>query len=345
MEFFKEPCIGNLPTSSYGRGFLALWMSGTMPATEAELKAALNIYDISDIYAKSVGHSVLTSSKIAAPSASFSLTQFANKIALKKGDHAFGVSTTYNSLIAADLRRASVPDRLYGCYPIAPFVRKANLGMYGANTLVITPWAYYEGNMPTLPCWIGRSPDSASISATEYEWDNARTFASVMVGATTIRAVGTCYISVDSWDGTAWETVLNRVAKANDSVATTVMAFTKRVTTTRLRIRVETGYTEPTPVGVLPIEVTASAPAPAPVADITWAVLIPLFAGQYPSAAISLLDIYNSTLNPVPFYACSVGGPGDSVGFDLILSQNTGLTTDSKPVVSGSTFMSANLVE
>lgn len=345
MEFFKEPCIGNLPTSSYGRGFLALWMTGTMPSTEAELKAAINVYDISDIYAKSVGLSVLTSAKNAAPSASFSLTQLANKIALKKGDLNFGVSTTYNSLIAADLRRASVPDRVYGCYPIAPFLRKVNLGMAGANTLVITPWAYYEGNLPTLPCWIGRTADSSPISASEYEWDTARTFASVMVGATTIRSVGTCYITVESWDGAAWETVLNRAAKGNDVVATTVMAFTKRVTTTRLRIRVETGYPEPTPVGIMPLEVTAAAPSPAPVADITWAVLIPLFAGQYIAASSAAWDIYNSTQNPVPFYACSVGGPGDSAGFDLILSQNTGLTTDSKPVITGSTFMSANLVE
>lgn len=358
MEYFKELMLGDVLTGANlpAHGFQCLLMPGACPTTAAELKAAVDIYDIQDMYAKSVGFlsvDMLRAGSGQSAGPRVACTQVAKKTALKKGDLDYGVKLAASE-ISAGLRLASIADKVYLCSKDAPYNRLTEkAGMAGLFMTNIFPWSYYDGYYGVWsegPYYAGpsRHTDSRSMGCTEFEWDTPRNFAGIMRCSS--RQTGNyfhLYYSVEAWNSTtqAWETVITKFAYYGSQSAAYV-AFSKRIVTTKLRIIWDAtnsyGGASSLPFGCLPVEVAADAPTPSAVADIGWAIMLPFFGANTPGAAA--MAKYNNPSYPVPALIAKVGGPGDSTGFELILSKRTGLMSTDKLTCTGTIIVTSNLV-
>lgn len=360
MEYFKELMLGNVLTvvNMPTHGFQCLLMPGTCPTTAAELKAAVDIYDIQDMYAKSVGFlsvDMLRAGSAQADGQRVACTQVAKKTALKKGDLDYGV-TLEAAEVSAGLRLASIADKIYLCRKDAPYDRLSEkAGMAGLFMTNMFPWSFYAGNYGMWsegPYYAGpsRHADSRSMGCTEFEWDTPRNFAGIMRCSSRLQTGNYfhIYYSVEAWNSTtqAWETVIAKFAQYGAQSAAYV-AFSKRVVTTKLRIIWDatnsSSGASSLPFGCLPVEVAADAPAPSAVADIGWAIMLPFFGANTPGGADAMAK-YNNTAYPVPALIAKVGGPGDSTGFELILSKRTGVMSTDKLTCTGTIIVTSNLV-
>lgn len=354
MELHKELIAANLQNSSSWPqlGWLALYIKGEVPTTAEELKAAIDIYSLSDIYAKCHGLQLFGLAKGVAEGHAFQLSNLANKSAFKKCDYDFGVSTASNALIPADMKKASLPDRFFPCYATAPFARIAEkLGMAAMGMMRTAPWTYFDGGSG-----IGFSGPTAHAEAqvtavTEYEWDTARNFGGVLRPYTNKNSASNGFIlTVEAWNPAteAWDIVISAVTKAGNLSTANYVAFSKRISTTKLRV--QTTYTGTYtilngqfPHGVIPLEVTADAPAPIAPADIKWAVLIPFTACNFASSNLVAASNISNPDYPVPLYVARVGLAADPQA-EIILSKVAGLTVTDKPVLQTTKFLSSNLM-
>lgn len=350
MELYKELMLGAVSSNQPQIGVVALMMPGNAPINADQVKAAVDIYDIQDMYAKCLGISILSQARTAGASLNtVAFNQMSNKTALKKGD--LDWSAAFDGTGAnAGLRKASIPDRFYLCRKDAPFDRiTEKTGMAGLPMTSLMPWAFFE-NAATDSSAIahpGRSthPDGTANLCTELVWESPRTFAGIIRGSTKGSTVTASYVAstmvVDAWNGSAWETVLASKTK-NGYLASDYVAFSKRISTTRLRIQWASGDGFLYPHGLLPIEVIADAPAPSAVADIGWAILLPLYGNRWPAQAKcarwSLLS------NPVPAIIAKAGGPGDGAGFEIIFSKKTGIMSTDRVSCTGFKLTSSNLI-
>lgn len=351
MELYKEyllPNIGSLEKS----GMLALYMGGAVPTTAAELKAAVDIYDFQDMYAKCLGVSAVTLAGSAGQT--FTLTQSPGRTAMKKCAFNYAFTPSMNSLIPADMRKASIPDRMFLCNVATPFARAANMGISSFWSNNITPWQAFEGNYSSVayPVFPGRSEmfGAGLTTCVEFEWDAPRNFGGVLRSANygVGQANGSYSMSVEAWNGTAWEVVRPAIALSYGTSTITYVAFTKRIVTTKLRISV-TPSAYPAnisvPHGIVPLEVTADSPAPVAPADITWAILLPMVGSYVPTNSLALSRLTDPS-HPVPLYACKVGGPGESApAVDMVLHKCRDLTVTDLPALSGMKVMTSNMVE
>lgn len=346
--------VGNQPV----HGFQCLLMPGSYPTTAAELKAAVDIYDIQDMWNKSVGYlsvDMIRSGSTQADGPKVSCTQVAKKTALKKGDLDYGVTLTAAET-SAGLRLASIADKVYLCRKTAPYDRiTEKTGMAGLFMTNMFPWAHYAANYSAAAdgvIYAGQSnhEDGRTMGCTEFEWDTPRNFAGMVRCSCRIQPSNyfLIYYTVEAWNSAtqAWEVVIPKVT-AYGSAYAAYNAFNKRITTTKLRIIWDTtnsagGNAFSIPFGCLPVEVAADAPAPVAVPDIGWAIMLPFFGSNAPGAA-SMVK-YNDPSYPIPAIIAKVGGPGDNVGFDLILSKRTGITSTDKITCTGVTIISSNLV-
>jgi hypothetical protein len=156
------------------------------------------------------------------------------------------------------------------------------------------------------------------------------------------------YYTVEAWNSAtqAWEVVIPKVTQYG-AVYQAYVAFTKRISTTKLRIIWDTtnsagGNAFSIPFGCLPVEVAADAPSATAVPDIGWAIMLPFFGAT--AAGASAMAKYNNPSYPVPALIAKVGGPGDSTGYELILSKRAGLVSTDKPTCTGLTIITSNLV-
>lgn len=360
MEYFKELMLGNVLTvvNMPTHGFQCLLMPGTCPTTAAELKAAVDIYDIQDMWNKSIGFlsvDMLRAGSAQTDGQRVACTQVAKKTALKKGDLDYGV-TLAAAEVSAGLRLASIADKIYLCAKDAPYNRLSEkTGMAGLFMTNMFPWSYYAGNYGVVtdgPYFAGQSnhPESKTVGCTEFEWDTPRNFAGIMRCSVRIQPSNyfLLYYTVEAWNSAtqAWEVVLPKVT-AYGSAYAAYLAFTKRIVTTKLRIIWDTtnsagGNAFSIPFGCLPVEVAADAPAAEAVPDIGWAIMLPFFGSNGPAAAA--MAKYSNPSYPVPALIAKVGGPGDSTGYELILSKRAGLVSTDKPTCTGLTIVTSNLV-
>lgn len=353
MELHKELIVANLQNSSTWPqlGWLALYMAGEMPTTAAELKAAIDIYSLSDIYDKAIGVQMIAFAKGVAEGHAFQLSNITNRVAFKKGDFDFNLTTTSNNLVPADMKKASIPDRFYPCYASAPFARiEEQLGMAAVGMLRTAQWNYFDNG--TTACWSGPTAhaEAQATIVTEYEWDTPRNFGGVLRPFTTkSSASNTFVLTVEAWnpDTQAWDTVIAPVAKAGAVSSANYVAFSKRIRTTRLRVQITytgtyTALSGQSPHGIVPLEVTADAPAPVAPADIGWAVLIPYTASNFASSNLVAVGNISNPSYPVPLYAARVGLAQDPAA-EIILSKVADLTAADRPVVQTTKFLSSNL--
>lgn len=354
MELHKELIVANLQNSSTWPqlGWLALYMAGEVPTTAAELKAAIDIYSLSDIYDKAIGLQMIAFAKGVAEGHAFQLSNITNRAAFKKCDFDFGISSTSNTLIPADMKKAPLPDKFYPCYASAPFGRIAEqLGMAAVGMMRTAPWNYYDGG--TTACFSGPTSHSESqaTSVTEYEWDAPHTFGGVLRPFTNRNSSSNGFtLTVDAWnpDTQVWDNVISATAKAGNVGTANYLAFSKRIRTTKLRMQITyTGtYTATSgqfPHGVVPLEVTAEAQAQVAPADITWAVLIPYTAANFANTNLVAISSISNPAHPVPLYVARVGLPSDSSA-EIILNKVSGLLTTDKPVLQTTKFLSSNLI-
>lgn len=350
MELYKELMLGAVSTSLPQTGVVALMMPGPAPVNADQVKAAVDIYDIQDMYAKCVGICTLNQGRTAGASLNVtSFTQAANKTALKGGDLDYGA--TFDGTGAnAGLRKASIPDRFYLCRKTAPFDRiTEKTGMAGLPMSNLMTWAFLDNGVTdaTGVAHVGKSnhPDGASVSCTEFVYDTPRNFAGVVRASTKPSAATvsfvSCTLTVDAWNGSAWETVLSARTK-NGQTASDYVPFTKRISTTRLRFLWSTNEANSYAHGLIPVEVIADAPAAAPVADIGWAILLPLYGSRWP--AQSKCARWNLLSNPVPAIIAKAGGPGDGAGFEIIFSKKTGIVNTDRVSCTGFKLTSSNLI-
>lgn len=346
MELYKELLMSH--AGGGGSGMLALYMGGTAPTTGEELKAAVDIYNFQDMYAKCLGISLL--SMAGAGNASI-LSQVSGKIAMKKNAFDFALQARVSSVIPADMKKAPIPDRMFLCEVAAPKARAENMGVSSFWSNTIAPWLVYEDALlpTTYPIRSGRSElfDSGLTSVVEFEWDSPRNFGGVVRSSTYASYTGNYGLLVEAWNGTDWE-VVRPLASVTQSTYPSLAAFTKRILTTRLRITVtypRTAGAGGIPHGIIPLEVIADAPAPVAPADITWTILLPMFGRLFPVTAPMLTRLTDPS-HPVPMYAGRVGGPGSGApDVDIVLHKCADLTPDDLPSVSGVRIQSSNLME
>lgn len=360
MELFKENLAGNiLPNSQASQfvcGYLAFLMPGAAPTTPAQVKDAIDPYDIQDIYAKCLGVTQLQQLRGAvAENSIFTLAPNGTaRTALKKGDFDYNVATATNNLIPADMRKASLPDRFFLCSKDAPFTRLSQkTGMAGANMMRDCPWQFYDTNAyGAVYAGIGAHADSIAAYVTEYEWDTPRNFGGVLRSSTgRLTAANGYTIIVEAWNGSAWETVLSSVAKAG-AVAANYAVFSKRIVTSKLRIQtIVTGTFSQTthfqPHGVIPLEVTADAPAAVAVADIGWAILVPMYGYNQTVAwggGAGVPATFNDVAGPVPFLAAKAGIAGDA-GAEFIMTKTRSLVSTDKPQLVSTKYLASTIKE
>lgn len=356
MELHKEIMLGNMqPTGgTFQPGFLVMLMPGACPTTPEQVKAFMDVYDIQDMYAKCLGVTQVLQSKSVAEGATFNLApNGVLRTAFKKGDFDHGVSTASNAMIPADMRKASIPDRFFLCSKDSPFTRLAEkTGMAGLNMMRGMPWQFCDsGVYGAIYSGVGSHPDSVAAYVTEMEWDTARNFGGVLRSSTAkLGAANGFTIVVEAWNGTAWEVVLASNAKAG-ALATTYVAFSKKISTTKLRIQtIVTGtFTAATcffPHGIIPLEVTADAPAAPAVADIGWAVLLPM-SGYHQSngSAAAAAPTFNDVTGPVPFYLAKAG-ESTANEVEFVMTKTTGLNANDKPsLVALTKYIASNIKE
>ena len=346
MELYKELLLSH--AGGGGSGMLALYMGGPAPSTGDELKAAVDIYNFQDMYAKCLGISVL--SMAGGGSVASTLSQVPGKIAMKKNAFDFAFPARVSAVIPADMKKAPIPDRMFLCYVAAPKSRAENMGASSFWSNIIAPWLVYDDSaLPAYPIRAGRSElfDLGLTSVVEFEWDSPRNFGGVVRSSTYAASAGTYGLLVEAWNGTDWE-VVRPLATVSQSTYPSLAAFTKRILTTRLRITVtypRVVGASGIPHGIIPLEVTADAPAPVAPADITWTILLPMFGRLFPSASPMLTRLTDPS-HPVPLYAGKVGGPGAGApAVDIVLHKCADLTVDDLPSVSGVRIQSSNLME
>lgn len=353
MELHKELIAGNLGAGNWPQyGMLALHMTGPVPSDGEELKAAIDIYDIQDIYAKCLGVQMIYLAKGVAEGGSVMLTDIPSRVAWKKGDFDFGVGTVANNLIPADMRKASLPDKVHLCNASAPFARITDkLGMGGVTVFRTVPWVFYDGG--TQVCFAGPTThaEAQATSVIEYEWLTERNFGGLLRGYTNKVSASNGYtLSVEAWNDVskAWDEVLAPIAKAGGLTTSNYVAFTSKVRTKRLRVKcVYTGSWGTIngcfPHGVIPLEVIADAPALSLIPDITWTVLIPFNGGNFTAVSNTVISNINDVSYPVPMLVGRTGLAG-SPDVEIILSKVSGLMTNEKPTFVANKFISSNLI-
>lgn len=355
MELHKESMLANTFYSVSRYGFLAFLMPGPAPTTPEQVKLAFDPYDIQDLYAKCIGLSqIKPGTKSGTEPVSFDLMAVsATAAAMKKGQFDYAIPAAANSLVPANMRKASLPDRMFFCKGTAPFDRLTEkTGMAGAGMMRDAQWMFDVAGTACNIYGGNAHPESQANYATEYEWDTPRNFGGVVrAGTNGVLAANGYTVAVDAWDGNAWVQVVAPVAKAGALSTANYIAFAAPVLTSRLRIRSTFTGTWVMPAGflphaLLPLELTADAPAQVAMPDIGWAVLIPMIGNaQIYNTLLSTAATISDVTGPLPFYVAKVGevaGPD----IDLVLTKTTGLNSDSLPTMAASAkYLSSNIKE
>lgn len=334
MELLNKLLLPNHALYRYA-GFLVMYFEGQAPTDGPSLKAAIDIYDIEDVYNKCLGFATLRSDGTG--SGSVILTQMTDRVALKGSP--FNYFTKYALTAVPTLQLGSPPDRIAVCGGTEPYAKVGKLGMAGICRMHLMPWAGLDGMATDVPRCLGVSSELAQPSsgsmAMEWEWEVAREFGGILrAGSDALLNAGTHTLAVDAWVNEAWEQVLAPQTRAGNVNTATHHRFTKNVVTTKLRLRWSTqpGSYSNGSHGCIPLEVKTSVPAPKAVPSIQWAALLPL--DRYDSGAVVWKFLERKDL-PIPMLVGKVGGPGDGAGFDIIISQKDGLLSSDLPTVTG----------
>lgn len=334
MELHNKLLLPNHALNRYA-GFLVMYFGGQAPTDGPSLKSAIDIYDFEDMYNKCLGFATLRLDGTG--SGSVILTQMTDRVALKGSPINYFIK--YALTAVPTLQLGSPPDRIAVCGGTDPYAKVGKLGMAGICRMHLMPWAGLDGMSNEVPRYLGVSYELAQVTAgamsMEWEWDVPREFGGILrAGADAALGAMPHTLAVDAWVNGAWEQVLAPQNRPWNGVQLHHV-FTRNVTTTKLRLRWSTnaGSYSNGSHGCIPLETKTSVPAPKAVPTVEWAALIPMDS-YYGSGAVAWKFLERKDL-PIPMLVGKVGGPGDGVGFDVILSKKEGLMSNELPTVTG----------
>lgn len=328
MEFMKEL---SLNMSIQNQTFMLLYMSGPAPTNAAELNAAVDTHDFTDMWNKSIGCSYVVGVKSAYAGSGAEWTTFFNPVA------------GYGQLKGAPLRPYGhrIPANLAASSPLVPdtieFQKAAGekipscgwLGLFAAQALCRCPHSGRSDCWWLSPLLV---PEFNPVAHVVLGFSEAKTFTGISLDTTS----GTTF-AVDYWDGSAWVQCV--ASKAATLGGTLFNAVSNKI---RLRIGSRSGESYESFV------LYEAAPSQARAhQDITWALMIPMCSRPTSTSTAHIQVLVNAKeitrQTKIPFYSMSVGGPLGSE--EILLTKNTALTSADYPVATGFYIKSGNFVE
>lgn len=334
MELLKETSLNQGISSQI---YMLLYMGGTPPTNIAQLNAAVRANDFCDMWNKSLGCAYATPTKAGPGGVGVEYTTMFSPRAgcgqMKGGVHRMDAATFVGT------GSPVVPDTIgFETAAGVPITDSGWFGLFVANMLCRAGLANVVAGVALSPRQLTEFLPTGHIVV---GFNAAKTLTGIQCNH--VAASSLQKFAVDYWNGSAWvECVANRDA------AQGWVAFAPQVTTTKVRIRLQAGAlpatSEVTDSFVL---AEVSAPVATAVANITWALVIPVGSrpnGGVPSLFIPMITegVIKRATN-VPFYAMTAAGPGGSA--DIILTKATGLQSTDTPQPTGFYLQPGNMVE
>ena len=329
MEFMKEL---SLNMSIANQTFMLLYMSGPAPTNAAELNAAVDTNDFTDMWNKSVGCSYVKGVKSAYAGVGAEWTTF---FAPRAGCGQLKGATLRpdGHRIQANLASSKpvVPDTIE--YQTADGVKLPScgwLGLFAAQLLCRgAPASSNDSYFLSTGHVSGLAPDAHIVLG----FNEAKTFSGISCESANLS------YAVDFWDGSSWvQCVTMRVGVVNTNTLFSA-------TSSKIRLRIRPGTSSDLYGSFVLHEVEAPAVRPHP--DIQWSLLIPICARPN---SLNSADVYARVVakeitsqTKIPFYVLTTGGPGGSE--EILLTKNTALTSADYPVATGFYIKSGNFVE
>lgn len=333
MELLKETSLNYVIPNQV---FMVLLMGGTAPTNAAELAAAVRVNDFTDMWNKSLGVCYADAAKASFNGSPSDATTFlsprANIGQLKGATLRTDAGTP---LPSAGTGTPSVPDTIELETSAGAKIQDSGwLGLFLAQILCRSAAYNVKGNCALSPNKISEYASSPAHIVLGYK--SPRTFSGIMSSGS-----GTApTIAVDYWDGAKWVECLSSRASATAAQ----MPFASAVTTDKIRIRLLNTLDE---INYSYYMVEQTAPAAQPVAQITWALIIPIGSrpelSYAPSPYLLQLGTAIKRGGTVPFYALTAAGPGGNA--ELILTKAAGLQSSDAPQITGLYLQAGNLVE
>lgn len=313
---------------------VALGMTGVAPTTEAELRAAVDIYDALDMYNKCVCIDTLTSGGAIAPTPPHPINNsYMNQRYLhdalfvpmmKKGQ--IGCEQSRLSLTATD----RVPDRLW--VENADGTRRNPKGHQTAALFHDFCMLVETYNHPN----IFRVPPRTSVDGnTLYlvqEYDTPFNLTSVRIGSYAWQGLSAVTMALDAWVNGAWQQVMAPQAPGTSG---RVVAVTP-VLASRFRMRKVYNVALLNYEGnSLTLQSTDARPEVA-LPPITWCIVIPMGTGPNDILATSQSVATGPTI-PVACEVFTAGGPSDT-GKEVAFTKASGLLSTDMPTFVGVTL-------
>lgn len=332
------------------------YMPGAIPTDKASLLASVNMADISDIHAKSVGYSILTGTAayedVGHGKSSITYTSVnANRTCLKGGTTKVG-----SAYIAT-------PSKAYNDFRMANTMQTVPPALFYAPSNIFTGASTYIENTVRVAESIDVATSLGAFSAPYIlEYESAITLSSLHF-FNGIGVIGSQYsyrVKVEYWNDTAWATAFAGTTVTASS-ALTVIPLTTPATSSKWRITLlpyEMRVNYPC-LRIYGIALShTSPPAPVSVPDITWGIIVP-----YNETSASSLPFYRlnvtaesasgvrrertianclASANYVPAIIDTCGE--NSMTSKIAISKATGLTSDDKPSVLAYKYYTGDLL-
>jgi hypothetical protein len=332
MELLKETSLNYAIPNQV---FMVLLMGGAAPTNAAELAAAVRTNDFTDMWNKSLGVCYADAAKASFNGSPSDATTFlsprSNNGQLKGASLRLDTGTPAPT---AGTGTPALPDTIELETSTGIKLQDTGwLGLFLAQVVCRAAAYNVKGAVALSPNKISEYASSHAHIVLGYK--TARTFSAIMCFGS-----GTApNIAVDYWDGGKWVECLS--ARTSPVVQT---AFASPVTSDKMRIRVLNTLDE---ISFCWYMVEQAAPAVQPVAQITWALVIPISSrpelSYAPSPFLAQLGGSIKRGGNVPFYALSVAGPGGNA--EMILTKAAGLQSSDAPQITGLYVQAGNLIE
>ena len=361
MKAFIQSALGSSQVQAAKNTYALFYMSGAVPETPAQVKAAVDLSDMSDLLSKCVGMGLVT-----------------NTIALDtSGAGRYSITYTLLEAGVACLKGGSLPASggYYIPMPSRAYYsngRKSDLWSMPPNLWAMS-YACLKGEYSrqvrfkyrdTAPQYSLKAPGSEIQFNVEYDKDTTISALRVSNGPPVYYNDYIYHAKVEYWDGSSW--VLANTGSEAIPVGYKQITFSA-VTAKKFRVTfypyTETSGTYCLVSGGFALAHTAPTSA-TPVNDITWGVLVPYPDSDTNSSAVYdgahilansqyNLDVSSNLLvvRSAPHYgktaynfpaiidSCSQ----DSVTSKMVISKSTGLTSDDTPTLAAYKYYPGDL--
>jgi hypothetical protein len=361
MKVSLQSVLGNTSYQAAANVYALFYMPGTAPQTPAQLKAAVDLSDTSDLLSKSVGIGLVSATIALDTTGACRYSMTFNNL---------GVNTSY--LKGGSVQSGSyfipMPSRAY--YTNG---RKSDLWSFPPNLIAmsygcikntVSNMARYKYRDSALAYGVKAAGSEIMFNV---EYDVATTISAMRIvsGGAVVNNDYVYQVKVEYWNGSSWQVAYGGVDVIGSGVMKDVTF--SAVTATKYKVTLypysETaGQYSMLSGGIALMHTSATAQTPVP--DITWGVLIP-----YPDADSLVSSVYNNANfvtndpyaidpmnNPLvvrsaPYYGkVTTNFPAiidscgqDSVTNKMAISKSIGLTSDDHPLLAAYKYYPGDL--